>query len=58
MAKVPYFIGPMGPGLGRGARGSIGAARDAFGAPQRIIFGTNGSDPSQTNEIKIFLNGA
>ena len=24
------------PGLGRGARGSIGAARDAFGVPQRI----------------------
>ena len=43
------------PGLGRGARGSIGAARDAFGAPQRIIFGPNGSEPSKTNEATLIF---
>ena len=43
------------PGQGRGARGSIWAAREAFGVPPRTIFGKNGPDHSKTNGIKPFF---
>ena len=57
VAKVPRFLGPFATRAGPGRPGVDRGRPGRFRALQRIIFGTNGPDPSKTNEKKLLLNG-